>query len=510
MATACGKTATLSALAQRFISKGHDVCVITHVKELIGQIFRTAKEFLPEDQIGINSASFGRKDAPRRLQICQIQTVGRRPTSIGPRKVAIVDELQLINAEEGQYRDVISALRVMVPDMRLVGLSATPWRMKSGLAYGPGRIFEDCVYRYSMRRGIEEGYLTPIVGKTGDKDFKVDGVSIRGGEFKPDELEFFMADQAKVNRAVSDMLRRLEGRNQVLVFSTGLKHNAMIKEAISRTEPSVETVDGEMPASLRDGVAERFKNRRTRIVVNNNLWTVGFDATGVDAIVLLRPTRSSGLLLQMAGRGLRLDARKKDCLFLDYAGVLSYFGPLDTIEEGVVDKHKGPPGAAPTKVCPDCDTVLHAAALVCPTCGKKFDRNLKHEEVAAEAPVMSNEPQVWGVKNMTVRKHEKPGKIPTLRLDYSGSTGFVFASEWLSIDPMADHYAYQKAIKTLSEWPGNPWTKLGDTLYSKGADGRLVKATFDTILEQARTLQPPTTITTVREGKYLAVKKRSF
>jgi hypothetical protein len=73
MATATGKTATLSALAQRFVAKGHSICVVTHVQELVGQILRTAQNFMPPEDIGVQAASLGRKDPPRKFQICQIQ-----------------------------------------------------------------------------------------------------------------------------------------------------------------------------------------------------------------------------------------------------------------------------------------------------------------------------------------------------------------------------------------------------------------------------------------------------
>jgi DNA repair protein RadD len=508
--TGGGKSAIISALAQRYVPKGHSVSVLTHVRELIRQLESTCQQFLPASDIGVVAAGLGRKDGIRPLQICQIQSVFRKPQLIGPRKVLIIDEAHLTNHDEGTYKKTIEWMRTQVPSMRLIGLSATPFRASTGLIYGEGRLFEKCVARIGMRRLIDEGYLTPIIGKTADKDFNGDKLHMRGGDFKPDELSDFMADTHKVRNAVRDVLAKTKDRKQVLIFSCGIKHSAMIVDELRQQGAVAESVDGEMDAAKRDRILADFRAGNIQYLTNAQILTTGYDDPGIDCIVILRPTRSPGLLLQMAGRGLRLKEGKTNCLLLDFGGCLSYFGPLDTIEENISSKEKGPPGAAPTKVCPDCDTVLHAAALLCPTCGKKFERNLKHEEVAAEAPVMSNEPQVWGVKTMTVRRHEKPGKPPTLRLDYSGGTGFVFASEWLSIDQMSDHYAYQKAIKTLSEWPGNPWTKLGDTLYSKGADGRLAKATFDTILEQARTLRPPTTITTVREGKYLAVKKRSF
>jgi uncharacterized Zn finger protein (UPF0148 family) len=715
----------------------------------------------------------------------------------------------MANHDEGTYKKTIEYLRTQVPTMRLVGLSATPFRASTGLIYGEGRLFEQCVARIGMRRLIEEKYLTPIIGKTADKNFSGDSLHMRGGDFKPDELADFMTDVHKVRKAVADIIQKTGGRKQILVFSCGIKHSSMIVEELRKLGQQVESVDGEMETSKRDRILAEFRNGALRILVNAQILTTGYDDPGIDCIVLLRPTRSPGLLLQMAGRGLRLKEGKDNCLLLDFGGCiaegepvltrrgyvpiefvqdddelwdgkswtahggviykgtkevityanitatpdhlfwtehgwrpfgdcaaegiplvagecggeevrdtdghfigtcagrkadglcscemrlredscqagqeaadklgvvsgvqastrhtglavlqvlpaagsvrehekprlcelrregntilvqvaeggchmggaesrhsqddalgshqqrrelragepalldaadkraahadqqmdekalgfagavpgmrvsdnspkgpvscravepgdsrtlgekqtvrtarvydirdagersrfvvrgaiahncLSHFGPLDTIEENISTKEKGPPGAAPTKVCPDCDTVLHAAALVCPTCGKTFERNLKHEEKASDAPVLSNEPQIFTITTMTVHRHEKPGKPPTLRLSYSGATGFVIASEWLSISAEADHYAYVKAIKTLADWPGNPFTRLGDTLYLKGSDGRLMPAGFDAILEAARSLRPPKTITTVREGKYLTIKGRN-
>jgi DNA repair protein RadD len=510
MATATGKTATLSALAQRFVAKGHSICVVTHVQELVGQILRTAQNFMPPEDIGVQAASLGRKDPPRKFQICQIQTVGRRPEMIGPRRIMIVDELQMINAEEGQYRKVLEALRVMTPDMRLVGLSATPWRMKTGLAYGPDKLFEECVYRYGMKQGIAEGYLTPIIGKTGDKDFKVEGVAMRGGDYKPDELEAFMSDQGKVDRAVLDLVARTADRQQILVFSTGLKHSAMIADALRKNGQSVETVDGTMPDGQRKGVLQRFRDRQIRFLANANILTTGYDDTGIDGIALLRPTRSSGLLLQIAGRGLRLDPRKKDCVFLDYTGTLQYFGPLDTIEESVTDKRKGKKGQAPTKVCPTCDTVLPASATLCPTCGQTFARSLKHNEVADDSPVMSDTPITWACSGIRARPHQKQGKPMTLRLDYLDHLGMPMASEFLSISPEANLYAYKKSLKELANWRDSPFRMMGDTLYLRGGDGQLKGVTVDGILAAATTLTPPTSITTVRDGKYVRITRKEF
>jgi DNA repair protein RadD len=509
VATGGGKTVIIAALAKELAAKGHHIVVLTHSRELIRQLDRTLCRFLDPSKVGVIAAGLGRKDEPRQVQICQIQSVGRNPDRIGPRRIVIVDELQSVNHEQGQYLTTIEHLRVKTPDLRLIGLSATPFRTTTGLCYGKGRMFDECVHRVGMRELIDAEWLTPIIGKTGDKDFKVEGVAMRGGDFKPDELEKFMADQSKVDRAVADMMPRMEGRRQVLVFTTGLKHNAMIVDAIKKYDSRVESIDGTMENNQRDSILNRFANGTTRFVPNCAILTTGYDDSGIDGIVMLRPTRSPGLLIQCAGRGLRKRDGKPNCLFLDYGGSLSHFGPLDQIEENITLKKRGPPGKAPTKVC-DCGTVLHLSAIKCPDCGKEFPRQLNHAEQAADEPVLSDEPKWVEVKGLQARRHQKQGSPPCLRIDYLDGLGLPVANEWLSVHPEANLYAYQKSINALTGWPNGCFKKLGDTLYYQPATGGLTKLDFDGIVAHAAWLPPPSRVRLLKEGKYWRVTKKEF
>lgn len=504
--TGGGKSAILSALAKRFADKNNASAVLTHSRELIRQLEGTATQFMAQDQIGVTAAGLGRKDPQRLLQIAQIQTVGRYPRQLGPRRIAIIDEAQSVNHEEGQYKKTIGVLREMVPDCRLVGLTATPWRTTSGLIYGEERLFDKLVYRTGMRELIDGGYLCPLIGKAAERDFKMEGVSFRGGDFKPEELEAFMADEAKVERAISDALIHTANRNKILCFSCGLKHSAMIVAALRKHGQTAESIDGTMGTAQRDKILTDYHDQRFRWLVNTSILTTGYDETGIDCIVLLRPTRSPGLLMQMAGRGLRKDPAKADCLFLDYGGSLAFFGPLDCIEETIVLKKRGPPGAAPTKIC-DCGTVLHASALKCPTCGKEFPRELNHEVKAATGPVMSNEPYAVAVASMRAVCHTKPNKPKTIRLDYIDDKFFPIASEWMSVSAESNVYAVNKSLKVLADWPDSPFKHVGDFLFLRGQTKPLA---FDEILAHCTTLKPPTSVTLRRDGKHTTVTKRDY
>jgi DNA repair protein RadD len=510
VATGGGKTIILSELARSMIERGHRVCVLTHVRELIGQVERTAVAMLGRDKVGVIAAGLNRNDPMRPMQICQIQTVGRRPHVIGPVRVCIIDENQQVNHEGGQYLKVIEALRVMTPDMRLIGLSATPFRTTTGLIYGPGRMFQECVERVGMRELIDAGYLTPIVGKTGDKDFKVEGVHMRGGDFVPSELEDYMTDEGKIRRATADFLARTADRQRVLVFTCGLKHNKMLLDEIKKVEYRAESVDGTMPDGQRDAILKRFRDGVTKYLFNCAILTTGYDDPGIDGIVMLRPTRSPGLLLQCAGRGLRKQDGKANCLFLDYGNCLQHLGPLDTIEESITQpKKKKEKGAAPTKVCDECNTVLAASAMVCTTCGKEFPRNLKHEEKAADVDVLSGD-QTADVASIRVRKHAKPDRPTTLRIDYISPIGLMLASEFLSISPEANVYARRKSMQALASWPGGIFRLVGDTLYSAYDQTGLTALAVDDIVRLAMRLPPPAKIKIRRDGKYFTVVSKQF
>ena len=169
--------------------------------------------------------------------------------------------------------------------------------------------------------------------------------------------------------------------------------------------------------------------------------TTGFNAPAVDLIAMLRPTKSVGLYVQMAGRGTRLAPGKENCLVLDFAGNVARHGPIDAV------KPKQPAdgdGVAPTKICPDCDSILAAALRECPDCGHQFPPpEVKVAATASTLAILSTVRAEWmEVSEVSCRRHEKPGKPPSMRVDYS--CGLVRHSEWICFEHTG--YARQKAV----------------------------------------------------------------
>lgn len=514
VATGGGKSLIVSTLAQRFTSKGRRTMAVSHVRELIDQLQATAQG------IGLTpsiyAASYDRRETDGAYTIAQVQSVYKRMLDMGRIDAIIIDEVHLLgDSEDGMYRRLIADAKLVNPDVRVLGLSATPWRTKSGLIYGKNRFFQECVAHVGMRELIEAGYLTPLVGKSGDRNPGLDDVKIRGGDFIASELEKLMADEARVERAVKELVRHTTDRHRVLVFSSGRKHNAMIVDALRKAGQHAECVDGTMSDDVRDGTLTRFRSGDFKYLVNAQLLTTGYDDPHIDAVVLLRPTRSPGLLLQMVGRGLRKADGKENCLVLDFGSCIETFGPLDRIEERIKRKNDtSGKGAAPQKVCPECDLIVYAGVLKCPGCGYVWPKAVARHDTAASglAPLSTMKAQTLEVRDVTYRLHKsKADKPDTLCVQYKA--GLLGICEYLSIDRESHSYARSKALAWVRQTPTQPYQgKTLDTNTMTGQDGGTM-LTIDSaalLLAFVPCLIKPTHIDVIPQGKYWNVVKRHF
>jgi len=478
------------------------VLILTHVRELIRQTERMMRVALPEHDVSVYAAGLDRREHGP-ITIAQLQSFYKSYHTFPAPDVAIIDENHLVgDTDSGMYRTLLAGLGTLNPRMRVVGMSATPFRMGSGLIYGPGQMFSECVYRIGMRRLMDEGWLTPLVGKVADKDIDTSQIATRGGEFVAGKLEAFMTDEGKVDRAVDDALRRCTDRQQVLIFSSGLKHSAMIQAALVARGQLAESVDGTMHSEERDAILTRFRDRGTRFLVNCAILTTGYDDPGIDAIIMLRPTRSGGLLLQCAGRGLRRDPRKQSCLFLDYGGCLGHFGPLDTIEDSVVaNKGKGG-GPAPTKVCPQCDSIVFAGVTVCPDCGHEFPRELKHEVEASPMEVLSTG-GAMPVDNLRV--HIMPQSVAVA----FHRAGHEVCRVFFALLPESNAWARDKSMTQLRLLRHKRGTLLD---WSKGYVCHALQPcrTVRDLATALRCLETPTSIKATKSGIYWALTAATY
>lgn len=419
--TGSGKTPLLARICQDTAEKWNGrILVLSHVKELLEQAANHLASFLPINMVGLHSAGLGRRDTTHPVIIAQIQTVANLAGELGPFNLIVVDEAHLIpETGEGRYRTFLRDARIVNPYVRVIGLTATPFRLGSGLLCKPGNILNHVCYDANVKELILAGWLCPLRTRRGMECANLDAVKIAStGDYASDEMR--AAFDAVIKPACAEIAALCADRRAVLIFAAGVEHARMVADALGGSLVTGETSDHE-----RADTVSRFRAGQIQYLVNVGVFTTGFDAPNVDAVVLLRATLSAGLYSQMVGRGLRKHPGKTDCLVLDYGDNAIRHGPIDQIE--VVDRKRGSREAedAPGKTCPNCREVIAVQYRICPNCEYEFPRDAtpKHNRQAGDAPILSEEAQpktlpILAVKYRQHVKEKEDGPSVTFRAEY--------------------------------------------------------------------------------------------
>lgn len=422
LATGTGKSLIMAKIVERLVSDYPDmrIACVTHVAELIEQSYLELLGIWPFAPVGIYSAGLGRRDARSQILFCGIQTVHDKAREIGHIDVLMVDEAHLIPANSAtMYGLFISRLRAINPDMKIVGLTATPYRMGEGrLDEGDDRLFDRVVYTYGIADGIRDGYLSPLVSKTTQTGFDLTGVGKRGGDYVAGALQSAVDKYETTRAAVSEIVAFGRDRRSWLAFCSGVEHAYHVRDEIRSCGFSADTITGDTPKGERRRIIEDFKAGRIRCLTNNSVLTTGFNAPGVDLIAGLRPTLSTSLYVQMMGRGTRLAPGKSNCLVLDFAKLVHTHGPVDAVQPRKPGKGDG---EAPVKTCPDCFSIVHASKMTCDDCGFIFPPNEEEKiaAVAADAPILTITKAEWiPVRSRQFKFHDKVGGTPSVRVEF--------------------------------------------------------------------------------------------
>ncbi|MBF0093944.1 MAG: DEAD/DEAH box helicase [Alphaproteobacteria bacterium] len=454
--TAGGKALVLAAFVQGVLAQWPDqrILIITHVRELIAQNHAELLGQWPDAPAGIYSAGLGRRDLHTQVLFAGIQSIHKRAYDVQRCDLVLIDEAHLIpRASDTMYRRFLDDLAIINPYLKIIGFTATPYRLDSGLLHkGEDALFTDIAYEVSVRSLIEQGFLCPLVSKAPGVRLDVTGVGSRGGEFIPKDLQAAVDQDPITRAAVDEIVTYGESRRSWLVFCAGVDHAIHVRDAIRTRGICCESIFGDTPKTERDAIVTAFKKGQIRALASMGVLTTGFNAPTVDLIAMLRPTKSAGLYVQMAGRGTRLFPGKDNCLVLDFAGNVACHGPIDMVKPK--DKGEGD-GEVPVKECPDCHSILPAATRTCPDCGHEFPApEVKIEATASSLEILSlNRPQWVAVDDVSYYLHEKPGKPPSLRVEYL--CGMVRHQEWVCLQHTG--YARQKAVAWWqSRAPGLP------------------------------------------------------
>lgn len=424
--TGGGKTPVMATICRdSVVTWGGRVLIVAHVKELLEQSADKLRVVCPEVKFGIYSAGLKRRDTDAPVIVAGIQSIFKRACELGAFDLILVDEAHLIPPEgEGMYQQFLSEAKVVNPAVRVIGLTATPYRLKSGLICRPDHFLNHVCYEVGVRELIHQGFLSPLVTKAGVARVETVAVPVRGGEFVASEVEELMDQNELVEAACREIRECTVDRRAVLIFASGIQHGRHVQEVL-RTQHGLECgfVSGDTPIAERDATLKAFRDGTLRYLCNVNVLTTGFDAPNIDGVVLLRPTLSPGLYYQMVGRGFRLFPGKTNCLVLDFGGNVLRHGPVDAIQ---ISQRAGGSGEAPAKECPECHAVIAAGFATCPQCGYAFPppERQKHEAQASEAGILSGQVtdtrhEVLDIRyHVHVKRDATPEAPPTLRVDY--------------------------------------------------------------------------------------------
>ncbi|MBA6289051.1 DEAD/DEAH box helicase [Colwellia sp. MB3u-4] len=385
--TGSGKSLVIAELARLAKRK---ILVLTHVKELVEQNHQKYESY--GVTAGIYSAGLKLKQTQHQVTFASIQSAARNLDDFSePYSLIIIDECHRVNlasaelakdkakskpkgepqeqsqetasklSNSNQYQQIIEKLMQVNPEVKLLGLTATPYRLGMGWIYKKHyrgfmrseekRPFEHCIYELPLRYLVKRQYLTEpnLVDATIEHyDFS----SLRAnasGEYSPTDINHLLNKNPRVTQGIIEQVIELGDKRQgIMIFAATVEH---AKEVFSYLPAKFSAlITGATDNTERDKLIKAFKRKEIKYLVNVSVLTTGFDAPHVDMIAILRPTQSVSLYQQIIGRGLRLSDNKKDCLVIDYTG-----NDFDLYHPEVGEKKPNSKSQPVQVVCPSCE-----------------------------------------------------------------------------------------------------------------------------------------------------------
>ena len=423
MPTGTGKSVVIG----RFVAKvmqlwpSQRIMMLTHVKELIEQNADKLRQIWPTAPLGIHSAGLNARDVANPVIYGGVQSVaptikkaleeageGMFPDDrlhFGWRDLVLIDECHLLSPEDDTlYQYVISELRKINPRLKVIGFTATPYRLKQGMITDGG-VFTDVCFDLTtidnFNRLIAEGFLAPLIPRPTNTIIDVSNVGMSKGDYNQKQLEEAFDDETMFS-GVKEMVDLGQDRRCWLVFSAGVKNAEKLAAMLQYLGISAAAVHSKNKAKENDKRIEAFKNGEIRALVNANKLTTGFDLPMIDLIGMFRPTLSPGLWVQMLGRGTRPSpaTAKSNCLVLDFARNTPKLGPIN--DPRIPGKHKPGDGDMPVRICEECGVYNHASARFCINCGCEFTFENKLFTTAGTAALLRDDGPI--LETFTVHK----------------------------------------------------------------------------------------------------------
>lgn len=351
-----GKTIVFCSIAKSAYLKGKKTMILIDSVALITQTVEKLKRFV--DDVGIYCATLKKKDS-KMITVASIQSIKEIDTDL-----LIVDEA---HGGVKRWEKLLDGF-----DGITIGFTATPFTAKGVAMYGDDKFFKKLNYEMSVHELISRGILTPMRYGTEKEETKISlkDVAIVNGDYSEADLQrVYSLELDKVDLQIEDMLKRTQDRKKIIVMCTGIKH----AEYVAARLPGASAYHSGQEQGIRAQILKDFEHKDIRFLVGVTAIYKGLDITCVDCLANMRPSRSYPFFIQFAGRGVRLHAGKKDCLFLDYGQTVETLGFYEEFRERPKkdSRHKIAPEYYPKK-CPSCLALVRPQIIYC-DCGHVFE-----------------------------------------------------------------------------------------------------------------------------------------
>ena len=415
--TASGKTVIFSTFIKRQIMLQPDTrfLVLAHRQELIEQAENKIKNVWPQAPVGVSSSGLGRQELEAQILVASRDTLaaGSRLEKDGKFDYIIIDEAHNLSPDEHtRYQKIIKQLTAEHAT-RVMGVTATPYRMGQGYIYGKRKdhFFYDVAYQAKIPDLIEQGYLARITSYQVADNTIIDAskakLKFKGGDYKESDLERLAMDEQTILAIINDWVDKAytQGRTATVFFCVSVLHAMKMNMFLNKQGINAKILTGETPGEERKKILTDFEAGKLHVICNVGVLTEGWDAPRTDCIAMLRPTKSLGLYVQMCGRGMRVYPGKENCLLLDYGENIARHGCIDTAEPSQEFKVRRP------KICGECLAISPPHAKRCIECNAEFpvsafsiyltpmeERKVAKQTKAASGAVISDEKP--GVKSI--------------------------------------------------------------------------------------------------------------
>lgn len=368
--TGTGKTHVL----QNFILKALQVkpdfkcAFLVNRTELLRQTARIFSQNLPTGSVSVFRPINKHQTA---VTVATIQSISKHA---GMFNLIIADETHNLNESDGQYKKMIDQCFDLNPRLKIIGVTATPYRA-TGLIYGDNKLFKRICYHKTLEWAQENGYLVPLRLKHTPHKFDVSALDIRMGDYVAKQVNKLTLDENKMLEQLKDALPQLEGRKKIVWACSCIQHAENLMWKIREiTRDSVSIVHSKLKEDFREMNMQWFAKGEGRHLVFVSAISEGVDVPCIDAVVLMRPTRSPVLMVQIIGRGLRLYPGKRDLIVLDYGSIIEHIGtPYNPLVKSGRAKKDLPD--VKMKFCQSCLEYVTMQTKVCPACNAEFPKH---------------------------------------------------------------------------------------------------------------------------------------